>query len=597
MDDLERELKQTFLVEATAFLEEAERCFLDLEQAAEDPSIIEKIFRLAHNFKGSAGAVGFDKLASLAHTFESLLVKVKNHDIPTDRGIIDLLLRTNDVLNKSINMLKENLEADIGGESIIAELKARMEAPKMTPEQAAFAALPEPTPPSAPAGGDLFAQFEKMLGTVPPPTPEPMAMPEAPKAAAPVTAPATPATPASKGAPVDNSVRVSFDKLDNLINFVGEVVILQTVLSQQKSQIASPLLQKTIGQLAKITKDLQDVAMSLRMLPIKQVFSKLQRIVRDSSKALGKDIELHIAGEDTEVDKSILEQLSDPLVHLIRNAIDHGVETPEGRVAANKPLTGHVWLRAFQRGRHLVIEIKDDGRGLDPEKLRNKAVEKGLISNTKVMSNEEAYKIIFLPGFSTKQEVTDISGRGVGMDVVKSNIEALKGDIQIETAIGTGTTFRILLPLTLAIIEGMVVRVVDEHFILPMANVHESVRLQKESLHSLSGVGEVINLRGENMPLYRMNNLLGRKVKSDVINDENIAIIVRDNQKPYAIVVDDIIGQQQVVIKRLGTEIQNIRGVSGGAILGDGKAALILDLHEVVPAKHHSLGEKRVAHG
>ena len=389
---------------------------------------------------------------------------------------------------------------------------------------------------------------------------------------------------------VDDSIRVSLERVDSLVTMIGELVILQTVLSQQRHQIDSPLLQKTVVQLAKITKEIQDNSMSLRMMPLRQTFQKMQRIVRDTAKNLGKDIELELHGEDTELDKTVVDLLGDPLVHLIRNASDHGIETPDERTAAGKSAKGRIRLAAGHEGGKIMLEISDDGKGLNAKTLQQKAIEKGLIRADQTLTKEECQNLIFIAGFSTKSAASDISGRGVGMDVVKTNVEAvLKGEIQMVTELGKGTTFRIYLPLTLAIIDGLVVRSGSERYVIPLTQVHESIRARREDVHSVVGLGTILSLRGEHIPMHSLATQLGQRGQKNQTPDET-AMIIRDKGQSFAITVDEIVSRQQVVIKRLGSEVRQSRGVTGGAVLGDGTAALILDLKELVKKEKRSRG-------
>ncbi len=609
MDELEKELKVCFLDEAAQLIEEAEQCFLSLESNREDITIIEKIFRLAHNLKGSSRAVGFSQMAEFTHVFESLLLKLKNKEMTVETPIVSLLLRCNDHLRNWISELKNNLEASIDSIALIAELEdaiagklvqaetsetapassevAAAEAgpavPPALPDIAQFsmdkasaaAGLDMPSPPSVAAepspttGYPPATAFDENPQTMVVAKPEPKPVAPPPKTSAPAQV-------------EDETVRVSLRRLEVLVNFVGELVILQTVLNQQRHLIQSPLITRTIGQLAKITKDIQDLSMSLRMVPLRQTFQKMQRIVRDTSKLLGKDINFVLKGEHTEVDKTVVEQLGDPLVHLVRNAVDHGIEDAEARAAAGKPKQGSISLEAFHRGDKIIIEVRDDGKGLDPEKLKAKALEKGIIRPDQVLSDDEAKRLIFAAGFSTKAEVTEVSGRGVGMDVVKTNIEKnLHGEIELTSEVGKGSTIRVVLPLTLAIIDGMIVKAADERYVVPLNHVHESLQPSAEDVHIVSGLGEVLSIRGEQLPLFRLSGMLGRGAKARPATD-SIAIVVRTGEKPFSILVDDIVGQQQIVIKQLGSEVmRNMKGVSGGAILGDGRAALILDLVEL----------------
>lgn len=607
MDELERELKVGFLDEAAQLLEDAEQYYLQLETAADDPNIISAIFRLAHNLKGSGRAVGFSEIAEFTHVLESLLLKIKNNELKPDTGIVNLLLRCSDHLKAWMETLRGDLSASVDSAQLVSELNAYLNgqaAPAPAPVVSEVVVPPadafpeETTAASIPNDIDMAA-LDAFLNQVPgaeSPLPSPVA-PTAPvetkveakvetkveaKVEARPAAKASEPKAAAAAATEDESVRVSLRRLEALINNVGELVILQTVLNQQRHQVASSLMQRTIVQLAKITKDIQDISMGLRMIPLKQTFQKMQRIVRDTSKALNKEIDFEISGEQTELDKTVVDQLGDPLVHLIRNSVDHGIESTEDRIAAGKPAKGKVRLSAFHRGGQIVIEVADDGKGLDAKKLIQKAIEKGVLKPDTTLSDRDAYQLIFAPGFSTKQEVTEVSGRGVGMDVVKTNIEKkLQGEIQLETELGKGTTLRIILPLTLAIIEGMVVKSGEERYIVPLAHVYESLQPKPEDLHFVSGLGEVLNLRGEQIPLYRLGHALGRKVDAKLAT-ECIAIVVRSSERPFSVLVDDIIGQQQIVIKQLGQEVRNLKGVSGGAILGDGRAALILELNDLV---------------
>jgi two-component system chemotaxis sensor kinase CheA len=334
--------------------------------------------------------------------------------------------------------------------------------------------------------------------------------------------------------------------------------------------------------MTKIIKEIQGTSMSLRMVPLKQTFQKMQRIVRDTSVALSKDIQIHLNGEETELDKTVIEALADPLVHLIRNAVDHGIEGRDERINAGKSTQGSVYLSAYHRGDKIVIEVRDDGKGLSADNLKKKALEKGILKEGDNLSDEQSYQLIFAPGFSTKNEVSDVSGRGVGMDVVKTNILRLQGNIELETTLGKGTCFRIVLPLTLAIVDGMVVTQGGDRFVIPISQVAESLQPKHEDVSFINETGESLVLRGECLPLLRLDSVLRKRAGDKRPAWESIALVVRGpNHRPFSILVDDIVCQQQVVIKRLGEEIQGIPGISGAAILGDGKAGLILDLFEL----------------
>jgi len=579
MDSFEQELKQGFLEEASQLLSDAEQCFLSLESNPGDSAILEKIFRLAHNLKGSSKAVGFDSLGAFTHEFENLLLKLKNGELSASSGLVTLLLRCNDHLRVTIDTLRADLGANVDHSAIQAEVEAAIHgqlvdaAPATEPEPAAPVAASE-----APVTDASIADLTTSMLEVAPQA-EVVPMPVAP---APAHHAAPKAEPAKQAA--DESIRVSLSRLEKLLNFVGEMVILQTVLREQANSDNQMLLRRTVHQLGKVGKEIQDISMSLRMVPLKQTFQKMQRIVRDTSNILGKKVNLTITGEETELDKTVLEAVSDPLVHLIRNAVDHGIESNAARVQAGKPEAGTVHLGAFHQGGKLVIEVRDDGGGIDPDRLMAKAREKGVIHPGQNLTRDQAVNLIFAAGFSTKAEVTEVSGRGVGMDVVKTNIEKLQGEIQVKTEVGKGTTFSIFLPLTLAIIDGMVVTLGSNRYVIPLSHVHESLQPKPEDVKSITGLGEVLLLRGENLPLYRLSSLLGGK-PDDKRASDGIALVVRIGAAPFAVLVDDIIGQFQVVIKQLGLEMQHLKGYSGSAILGDGKPALILELAEMIRSR------------
>jgi len=642
MDDFERQLQETFLEEATQLIDDAEQCFLSLESDPDNKELLEKIFRLAHNLKGSAKAVGFDQVSVFTHQFESLLLKLKSGELPVTGNIVGLLLRSNDHISFMIKTLKESPQNNIENLELIEEIKAHMNgevsqnthssnepmpdhssAPTETdhspvdiPNDAPPLESTDAPPPAAegfvnfsdpavtaaiqanlasmsPANPEGFVNFsdpavtaaiQATLGSSPvapadkPTAPVLKIVPEA-KVATP--APAAAAKPAAQPSTVDESIRVSIKRLEKLLNFVGEMVILQTVLNEQATGTGSTLLRKTVHQLGKVTKEVQDISMSLRMVPIKQNFQKMQRIVRDTSALLGKKINLVLHGEETELDKTVLENISDPLVHLVRNAVDHGIESGADRVKAGKPEVGTVTLSAYHHGGKLVIDIVDDGGGINTEVLQRKAIEKKLIRPDAKLTEKEKINLIFKPGFSTKAVVSEVSGRGVGMDVVKNNIASLQGEVDVTSTMGKGSCFKITLPLTMAIIDGMTVRIEKERYVIPLSHVHESVRPTLADIHLSAGVGEVLLLRGENLPIYRLSSLLAKKTPPAAATD-CIAIVVRTSQTPFAILVDDILGQQQVVVKKLGAEIKNTHGFSGSAILGDGRPALILELSELV---------------
>ncbi len=389
---------------------------------------------------------------------------------------------------------------------------------------------------------------------------------------------------------VTSSIRVDLGKLDNLVNLVGEMVIIHSmfqqlmqdnVISESASHSGAEKFDVIFSQLQRIGRDIQEGTMSLRMLPVGEVFQRFGRLVRELSSTKGKDIELVVSGEETELDKGVLEKIADPLVHLIRNSIDHGIETPEARAAANKHPKATIFLRAYQMGDAVYIEVEDDGRGLNKEKILAKAIAKGLVSNSVGLTDDQIYNFVFLPGFSTADVVTDVSGRGVGMDVVRKNINALNGSVQIKTIPGSGTIMSIRLPLTLAIIDGLVVSVGNEVFIIPITSVVESFRPAKADIKTIEESGEVVNVRGEYMPLIRLNNLLNQE-SSGKEPWEAIVVVTHFGDGKFAMLVDGLIGEQQVVLKNLGKATPKVRDIAGGTIMGDGRVALVLDVAGLV---------------
>lgn len=599
MDDFEKEVKLDFLTEALQLLDDSEKAFLALESDKNNAELMNQIFRLAHNLKGTSRAVGFGDVAEFTHEFENLILKLKEGHLEITDSIVSLLLECNDHVSVMIRMLNMDLDSRFDSKEIIQKilsaLSGNLVAEKCkAPEASEFIAADEETISAddiallqsfednlnAPAEILSVEQKEKRAESFFP-TEKPSAPTSAPVEMAEAKAPESkkPAT-VNKGNSEDDSIRVSLSRVEMLNNVVGELVIIQTVLNQHRDEVENPLMLKSLSQLAKLSKEIQNISMSLRMVPLKQTLQKMQRIVRDTSKALNKKVALELVGEETEIDKTVLEHLADPLVHIVRNAVDHGLESTEGRLACGKDSEGVVTIKAYHEGTNLVIEISDDGKGINPKIIREKAIEKGVISANATMSDDEIVNLIFHPGFSTKSEVSEISGRGVGMDVVKTNIEKLSGEVKVITELGKGSIFKVVLPLTLAIIEAMVTQIGDERYIIPLGQVYESLSPTKDIVHHVNGVGDCLKIRGEVMPLFKISKALQRNVVEKPLH-EQIAIIVNTNERSFAVLVDDILHQQQVVIKKLGEEIKNQKGFMGSSILGDGRPAFILDLVEL----------------
>ena len=422
---------------------------------------------------------------------------------------------------------------------------------------------------------------------------EPVAAPTAPAEEQPAQA-ASAAKPAAKSGTSSKargseatSIRVSIDKVDNLINNVGELVIIQSMLSQQSEQLEDfnehrlELLKTGLSQLERHTRELQENVMKIRMLPISFAFNRFPRLVHDLSAKLGKKVELVLSGEHTELDKTVMEKIGDPLVHLVRNSLDHGIEPPAARAAAGKDETGTVELNAYHRGGNIIIEIRDDGGGINPEKVRAKAVANGLIGESQELSESEMINLVFEPGFSTAEQVSDVSGRGVGMDVVKRNIKDLGGSVEVQSTQGKGSTFTIRLPLTLAILDGQLVRVKDQTYVVPLISIIESLQIQSEQLNAIAETSEMYRLRDEYIPVIRLAEILGYESKRRRLENK-LLVVVEGDGKRAGMVVDELLGQQQVVVKSLASNFRPLDGISGATILGDGTVALIIDIAGII---------------
>ena len=436
--------------------------------------------------------------------------------------------------------------------------------------------------PNAPTAEEAAAQAAQ-AAAAPPPAPVPAAAPPAPAPAAPKPAPApkpaapAPAAAAQKKSHASQSVRVDIDKLDTLMNLMGELVINKVRLEQigQTHRLAE--LTETLEQMDRVTTDLQNIVMKVRMVPVSQVFNRFPRMVRDVTKELNKEINLTIEGEETELDRTVIDEIGDPIMHLLRNSLDHGVEMPDEREAKGKPRTGEVALIARHEGNNVVIMVTDDGKGINPDVIRKKAVEKGMMTQDEVnkLDDADAVRIIFLPGFSTADKISDISGRGVGMDVVRSKIESLSGHVDVETKVDEGSVFKIKLPLTLAIIQAMLVQVQEEMYAIPLGSIDSTINIEPSDIKTVQD-NEVIVLRGEIIPIIRMEQTLAVPHVKD--SEEIFVVVVHAGEAKAGIVVDNLIGQQEIVIKTLGNLFTGLKMFSGATVLGDGRVALILDV-------------------
>jgi len=586
IDDVE--IIKEFLVESNDHLDDVESKILQLEEHAEDLDLVNGIFRPIHSMKGSAGFLGLKDIGKVSHELETLLDEARKSKLKITPEIIEILYEGLDILKK----LRETVVKKMDGKDISADVfdyqpllsKISQALGKNLASSPPTEAAPPPSTEGVKLGDILVAKGDvseeqveaalkeqsKHLGEIL--VDKGITTPEKVNSALKIQS--------KVGKATSETVKVDTQKLDSLVNLVGELVIANALINEILGSNANGA-NKNFSHLTKIVKEIQDEVMSMRMVPLKSTFQKMSRLVRDVSSKMGKKVHLEISGEDTELDKTVTEEIGDPLVHIIRNSIDHGIESYEERVAKGKPAEGLVRLDAFHRGGNIVIEIEDDGKGLSKEKLLKKAIEKGLVEQNASLTDTQIYNLIFAAGFSTAEKVTDISGRGVGMDVVKKNVERLRGKVEISTVEGKGTKISIKLPLTLAIIDGMIVQVGTEKYIVPMLSIEESIRPKKDDISTVLHRGELINVRGNLLPMVRLHNLYNVKPKKT--NPwEALILIVEGEGHRCGLLVDDLLGQQQIVIKSLGEQFRNIKGISGGAILGDGHIGLILDVGGII---------------
>ncbi|ACB73723.1 chemotaxis protein CheA [Opitutus terrae] len=580
-----QELLSEFYGEAVDHLQQIEAALLVLDHEPENPEALNSIFRSFHTIKGNAGFLGLVPMHTLAHEVESLLDLARNHKLKLNAAIITEILRSRDALQALTQQVAKALEKGQLPTQIISVSHLIRAVHRLSESPAGGLQAEAPAPPAPVAEKFVEVPLPPEPSAVLPPVPvaaEPVtahgaAPGPAPVAPFPAPAPAASATIAKVAS--GGTVRVNTEKLDSLMDVVGELVIVQSQLletARHHNDVTGSPLQRNVAQLSRITKELQHTAMSLRMIPIKQSFQKMERLARDLARDFGKKVSFVTSGEDTELDRTVVEEIGDPLVHMVRNALDHGLEPPAERVAAGKPETGVLHLKAYHQGSNIVIELQDDGRGINPDKIYQKAIEKGLIAPGTTLAKEEILALVFAPGFSTAEKVTAVSGRGVGMDVVKRNIEKLRGKIEINSEVKRGSTFKVKLPLTMAIIDGLVVRVGEDRFILPSTSVQRALRPSRESVATVQGQGEVLDLRGRLVPIHRLHRRFG--IPHQAENPwEGIVVIVEHSGKISALLVDEMVSKQEVVIKNLGAFMQGLPGVAGGAILGDGNIALILD--------------------
>ncbi len=547
-----------FIAESNEHIEGAESALLELENDPSNEEILNKIFRAFHTIKGMAGFLNLTDIGSLAHSAENLLDLARKGKLLLTGLYCDIAFESIDMLKKMIAGLNDAVSSN-------QPIATNSQLPQML----------EKLKNAAEGQFDIQKTETAKNGTV---CPDDITIEEN------VAPQQQNLSDSQKKTSInDDKIKVSIGRLDNLVNMVGELVIAQLMVAEEvnNNHITDFNLMRKVSHQSKIIRELQELSMSMRMVPISGVFQKMTRLVRDLSHKSGKEINFVTRGEDTELDRTIVDKIADPLVHMIRNSIDHGIEPADERAKIGKSNSGKLELRAFHQAGNIVIEIEDDGKGLDKERILKKAIENKIVSPDQDISDDEIYKLIFHAGLSTAQKITAISGRGVGMDVVRKNIEALRGRVEISTMQGRGTTFTIKLPLTLAIIDGQIVRVGQTKYIVPINTIIHSARPTREHLTSVQSRGEMAIVRGELLPMVRLHSLFN--VTPSTQDPTQASLVVVENEgKRCSLLVDELLEQQQVVIKNLGAGMGSVKGISGGAIMGNGLVSLILDVPGII---------------
>ncbi len=576
MADEMDEIISEFVTEAEETLEKIDPMFVELETKGYDKDILNEIFRGMHTLKGAAGFLGLQQIVDVAHRAESIMKRLRDGEITLSRELMDVILKSVDTLRLLIFhiKLKDGIEEDtsdllrgldsaletaVAGDEAKTEVKEKIEEKvemkaeekvEVEEEKIEEKVIPQPIPKPSPVIEEQVQQITKEREVV-------------------------------------STLRVDVSRIDKVMDLAGEIVLARNRLLNLAAKLDMSYsgdphvesLLETTGFLDRVTSDLQLAVMKMRMQPIQKVFGKFPRMVRDMSRNLGKDIDLEIFGEDTEVDKTVIENIGDPLVHIIRNSIDHGIESPEEREAKGKPKKGRIIISAYQKGTMIVIEVSDDGKGIDVESVKKKALSKGLITEEEVqrMSDDAAINLIFLPGFSTKEVSTELSGRGVGMDVVKTNVAKLNGYVEVITKKDIGSTFKISLPLTLAILQAMMVRIGGEHYAIPQSMIEETLRVKKSDIKDVTGQ-KVLTIRGKVLPMFEMSEVLGVRRMSEIDHDNSYVLVAAVGDRRFCISVDELLGQEEIVIKTINGIESEECGILGATITGDGKVVLILDL-------------------
>ncbi|UCH45228.1 MAG: chemotaxis protein CheA [Nitrospiraceae bacterium] len=598
MTDEMEEIINEFITEAEESLERIEPLFVELEQKGEDKELLNDIFRSMHTIKGAAGFLGFQPIVDVAHSSENIMKKLRDGELAASKPLMDVILESVDMLRALLDHLKEkdDIEEDVA--PLVQKLTDALSAATtedatlpsdnndaVSPDESVdevFDVLPEPSEESI----EIVKPVQESSAAG---IPEPAALEEC----APVQTKKDSPPKVKEGA---QNLRVEVSRIDKVMDLAGEVVLVRNRLlnisnyfeQQYNNDEQAEILAETVSFLDRVTSDMQLAVMRMRMQPIKKVLSKFPRLVRDMSASVNKDVDLVISGEGTEVDKTVIEHIGDPLTHILRNSIDHGLEPTEDRIAKGKPAKGRVEINIYQKGNQVVIEILDDGKGMDVEKLKQKAVEKGLITAEEAhkMTDETATDIIFMPGFSTKKQATELSGRGVGMDVVKTNVSLLNGYVEVSTRKDVGTTFKLCIPLTLAIIQTLMVEVSGTKYAIPLTPIEETLMVSKDDIDNVTGQN-VIVIRDRVCPLFELTNLLGidsngnGNGNGDNDSEKKYIIVISMGDKRFCIAVDRLVGQEEVVIKTLSGLDSSNSHVLGATITGDGKVVFILDVSSI----------------
>jgi len=581
-----KEIVESFIVETKEILEKLDTDLLELEKRPDDKDLLNQIFRSFHTIKGTSGFLGLEALPEVTHKCEDILNKLRKGEATLNSNLMEGILLAFDTIKELVVKIETEQNENVEIENVcyvLSELLKNLDSPQEIKQEETLPRVENQVVQEIAVQEEIVEnKTEEIKHELPKEEVKTEIKTNVEKIE----------KAASTSATKENTIRVDVERLDSLLDIVSELVLGRNRLSQINTQFSlenegnkyTKDFEEVTKQIDLMTTELQLVAMKLRMIKIAKIFNRYPRLVRDLCKDLNKDVELIIKGEDTEVDKNLIEEINDPLVHLIRNAVDHGVENPEVRIKAGKNPRGKVLLAAEQLGNNIVITIQDDGKGLDVEVIKEKAIAKGLITKEKAkeLSKQEAMNLIFLPGFSTAEKVSNVSGRGVGMDVVKTNVAKLRGIINIESEVGKGTKIEIKLPLTLAIISGMIVKANSETLVIPLGSVIEVLRVDPKEIYSIKGK-EVIKVRDSVLPLVSVSELLKGRMNGRRENNTGWQYVVEVGiaEKRYGIKVDDLIGQQEVVIKSLGSYLGKIDGIAGSTIMGDGTVVMILDIHEL----------------